>query len=118
MSIARNRTYDHLRSLKRRPTVSLNAPLGGAADGDDDDELGKVLGTGADLGHELEVALSLEEVLSCVSTQERLILKLYYIEGLKDREVAELLGISVDAISARKLRALNRLREIVGKRGA
>ena len=117
VSIARNRTYDHLRSVKRRPTVSLNAPLGPATDGEGDDELERVLGDGVDLAHELEVALSLEEAFAHVPNQDGLILRMHYIEGLKDREVAELLGISADAVSARKLRALDRLRRVVGKRG-
>ena len=52
-----------------------------------------------------------------MSAQDGLILKMHYIEGLKDREVAQLLGISADAVSARKLRALGRLRKVVGKRG-
>ena len=58
VSIARNRTYDHLRSLKRRPTVSLNAPLAHGSDGEGDDELEKILGNGVDLAHELEVSLA------------------------------------------------------------
>lgn len=115
VSIARNRTYDHLRSLKRKPTVPLSAPLGTSADGEDDD-LEAVLHAAGDLAHELEVALSLEEVLAHVSAEDGLILKLHYIEGLKDREVAELLGVSPDAVSARKLRALGRLKSFVGRR--
>jgi RNA polymerase sigma factor (sigma-70 family) len=118
VSISRNRTYDHLRSLKRRPTVSLNAPMGRGADGKDDDDLEKVLAAVADPAHELEVTLSLDEVLARVSAQDGLILRMHYIEGLKDREVAELLGMSPDAVSARKLRALGKLRRVVGKRGA
>jgi len=115
VTIARNRTYDHLRSLKRRPTVSISDPLGGS-DESDEDNLERVLRADLDLGHELEVSLSLEEMLEHLSTQDRLIVRLHYIEGLKDKEVAELVGLSADAVSARKLRALNRLRALVGKR--
>ena len=115
VTIARNRTYDHLRSLKRRPTVSISDPLGGPDEGEEDN-LERILKADLDLGHELEVRLSLDKMLEHLSTQDRLIMKLHYIEGLKDREVAELVGISADAVSARKLRALNRLKEIVGKR--
>jgi len=115
VSIARNRTYDHLRSLKRRPTVSLSDPIGGSEEGDTD-TLEKILRNQLDLGHELEVRLSLEEVLEHLSDQDRLIVKLHYLEGLKDREIGELVGISADAVSARKLRALSRLKELVGKR--
>jgi RNA polymerase sigma-70 factor (ECF subfamily) len=114
VSIARNRTYDHLRSLKRRPTVSISAPLPGSHE-DGDDGLEKVLAAEVDLDHEIEVRLSLEEALEKLAGPEQLILKLYYIEGMKDREIAELVNLSVDAVSARKSRALKRLRELVDK---
>jgi RNA polymerase sigma factor (sigma-70 family) len=115
VTIARNRTYDHLRSIKRRPTVSMSDPLGSSEDGEDE-TLERVLRADIDLGHDLEVKLSLAEMLGRLATQDQLIIKLHYIEGLKDREVAELVGISADAVSARKLRALARLKELAGKR--
>ena len=114
VSIARNRTYDYLRTLKRRPTISISTPLAGSDQGSED-ELGKMLAADLDLDHELEVRLTLEQVLKGLSAPESLILQLYYIEGMKDREIGELLSLSVDALSARKSRALKKLKDLVDK---
>jgi RNA polymerase sigma-70 factor (ECF subfamily) len=114
VSIARNKTYDHLRATRRRPTVSLASPVGGA-DGGDQTTLEQMIASALDLDREMETRLTLEEILGGLPTRDRLILKLYYIEGMKDKDVAELLGLSVDAVSARKSRALKRLKASVGK---
>ena len=42
-------------------------------------------------------------------------MKLYYIEGMKEKEIGELVGLSLDAVSARKSRALKKLRTLVRK---
>jgi RNA polymerase sigma factor (sigma-70 family) len=116
VSIARNRTYDHLRYLRRRPTVSMTDPIGEGTEGGED-QLEKRLAADLDLGHDLEVKLTLDETLRKLPTSERLILQLYFIEGMKDREIGELLKLSVDAVSARKSRALKKLKDLVGKGG-
>jgi RNA polymerase sigma-70 factor (ECF subfamily) len=110
VSIARNKTYDYLRGLKRKPTVSMNAPIDS-----DEDEMEKVLASDLDLEHDLEVRLTAEEALKTLPAKEKLILKLYYIEGMKEREIAELLELSVDAVSARKSRSLRKIRKLVTK---
>jgi RNA polymerase sigma-70 factor (ECF subfamily) len=110
ISIARNKTYDHLRSLKRRPTISLSTPLDGG-----EDELEKIIGSEIDLDHDLEVRLTAEEILAELPPKDRLVLRLYYLEGMKDREIGEILDLSADAVSARKSRALKKLRNLVGK---
>jgi RNA polymerase sigma-70 factor (ECF subfamily) len=116
VSIARNRTYDHLRAEKRRPTVSLASPIGGCEDGDED-TLEKVLASDLDLDGDIEVHLTLERVLRDVPDRDGLILKMYYVEGLRDKEIAELLDTSVDAISARKSRALKKIKDLAKERG-
>ena len=110
VSIARNKTYDYLRGLKRKPTVSMSTPLD-----DEDDAMEKVLASDLDLERDLEVRLTAEEALDLLPTKEKLILKLYYIEGMKEREIAELMDLSVDAVSARKSRSLKRVRNLVVK---
>jgi RNA polymerase sigma-70 factor (ECF subfamily) len=112
ISISRNKTYDYLRYTKRKPTVSLNMPLD-----DGMEELEKTIAADFDLDHDLEVRITASEALDWLAAKERLILKLYYIEGMKEREIAELLKLSVDAVSARKSRALKKLRMLVSKRG-
>ena len=113
VSIARNKTYDYLRGLKRRPTVSMSAPIDG-----EDDEMERVLASDLDLEHDLETRLTAEEALELLPAKEKLILKLHYIEGMKEREIAELLDLSVDAVSARKSRSLKKIRNLVMKGGA
>lgn len=112
VAIARNKTHDHIRALKRRPTVSMTSPIGRSQDGEED-ELEKVLASDLDLAREIETRLTVEEVLADLSTADQLILKMYYIEGLQDSEVAEIMKMSVDAVSARKSRALRKLRALV-----
>jgi RNA polymerase sigma-70 factor (ECF subfamily) len=109
VSVSRNQTYDYLRTLKRRPTVSLHAPVD-----DDDTELEKLLAADLDLDGDLEARLTAEEALARLREKDRLVLRLYYLEGMKEREIAALLKVSVDAVSARKSRALKKLRELVG----
>jgi RNA polymerase sigma factor (sigma-70 family) len=109
VSVARNKTYDYLRGLKRRPSVSLDAPL------DQDSKLEDILADDLDLDHDIEVRLTVAEALDMLPDKDRLILKLYYIEGLKEKEIGELAGLSLDAVSARKSRAIKKLRKLVRK---
>jgi RNA polymerase sigma-70 factor (ECF subfamily) len=110
VSVARNKTYDYLRQQKRRPTVSLSTPVD-----DEKDELEQLIADDLDLDREIETRLTVEEALAMLPTKDNLILRLYYIEGIKEREIGELLELSVDAVSARKSRAIKRLRNIVHK---
>jgi RNA polymerase sigma factor (sigma-70 family) len=109
VSVARNKTYDYLRGLKRKPNISLDAPI------DEDSKLEDVLADGLDLDHDMEVRLTVGEALDMVPHKDRLILKLYYIEGMKEKEIGVLVDLSVDAVSARKSRALKKLRTLVRK---
>jgi RNA polymerase sigma factor (sigma-70 family) len=110
VSIARNRTYDYLRSLKRRPTISMSTPMDG-----EDDAIEKVLAADLDLEQDLEMRLTAEEALGMLAAGEKLVLKLYYIEGMREKDIAGLLGLSVDAVSARKSRSLKKVRNLVLK---
>ena len=111
ISIARNKTYDYLRGRKRKPEIPLSSLV------DEDGHLiEEVLASELDLDHQMEVQLTLTEALSWLPAKAKLILQLHYIEGMKEREIAELLNLSVDAVSARKSRALQKLRKLVRKR--
>jgi RNA polymerase sigma-70 factor (ECF subfamily) len=110
VSVARNKAYDYLRQQKRRPTISLSTPID-----NEEGELEQVIAHDLDLDHDLEVHLTVQEALDLLPTKDTLILKLHYIEGIKEREIGELLGLSVDAVSARKSRALKKLRVFVHK---
>ena len=110
ISISRNKAYDYLRSLRRKPTVSLDAPVS-----EDEDEYINFVAADIDLEHDVEVSLTVEEALERLPAGDRTILRFYYIEGLKEREIAELLGMSTDALSARKSRALAKLKNLAAK---
>jgi RNA polymerase sigma-70 factor (ECF subfamily) len=110
VSVARNRTYDYLRRRKRRPTISLSAPID-----DGEDELQRVIAQDLDLDHELEVELTVTRALENLPDKDRLIVKLYFMEGMKEREIAALLDVTVDSVSARKSRALRKLKKMVRK---
>lgn len=110
ISVSRNKAYDHLRALKRKPTVSLDAPVS-----DDEDEYIDFIAGDINLDHDMEVRLTVEEALEEIPPGDRLILRFYYIEGLKEREIADLLGMSTDALSARKSRALAKLKKLAAK---
>jgi RNA polymerase sigma factor (sigma-70 family) len=111
VSVARNKTYDYLRQVKRKPTVSLSTPVD-----DEKDELEQLIAQDLDLDHEIETRLTVEEALGMLPPKDNLVLRLYYIEGMKEREIGELLQLSVDAVSARKSRAVKKLRNLVCKR--
>jgi RNA polymerase sigma factor (sigma-70 family) len=110
ISISRNKTYDHLRSITRKPTVSLDAPVSA-----DQDEYINFIADDIDLDHDIEVSLTVEEALEKLPGGDKIILKLYYIEGLREREIADLLQMSTDALSARKSRALTKLKKLAAK---
>lgn len=110
ISISRNKAYDHLRSLRRKPTVSLDAPVS-----EDEDEYINFIAADMDLDHDIEVSLTVEEALEKLPPGDRLILRFYYLEGLKEREIADLLQMSTDALSARKSRALAKLKNLAAK---
>jgi len=111
VSITRNKTYDYLRGRMRKPTISLYTPIG------EDEELEKILHDGLDLEHTLTVNMTVHEILELLAPKDRLVLKLYYIEGMKEKEIADLLKTTVDAVSARKSRALQKIRNLVEKPG-
>ena len=113
VAISRNKTYDHIRAMKRRPTVSISTPISGSDQGEEED-LERLLASDFDLDRDLEVRLTLERMLGDLPAQDQLILRLYYVEGLRDGEIGELLNLTADAVSARKSRALKRLRARVG----
>ncbi len=109
ISVTRNKTFDYLRQKMRKPTISLYTPIG------DDEELERIIKDEFDLEHVLDTNLTAREVLDLLDPKDRLVLKLYYIEGMKEKEIAELLKTTLDAVSARKSRALKKLRSLVRK---
>jgi len=73
ISISRNKAYDHLRSLKRKPTVSLDAPVS-----ENEDEYINFIAADIDLDHDIEVSLTVEEALEKLPAGERTALGVTY----------------------------------------
>ena len=62
----------------------------------------------------VEVAAKLEDALNSLDPIDREVLSLRHFEELSNRETAEILGIETSAASKRYLRALERLKDVLG----
>ena len=60
---------------------------------------------------------SLEQYVRQLSEQHRHILILRYLENMKNREIAELLGMPVTTVATQLFRAKKQLRKLYGKEG-
>ncbi|HEV8216392.1 MAG TPA: FliA/WhiG family RNA polymerase sigma factor [Gemmatimonadaceae bacterium] len=65
------------------------------------------------IGRDEEIALLRKAILD-LREQERTVLGLYYFEGLKIHEIAQILGVTDSRVSQVRSKALARLREMVG----
>lgn len=99
LAMARNLVIDHLRAARQE------API---------DDLAGVLadeaGTPLDALERDEERWAVREALSGLGQEAREVLVLRYGDGLKHQEIAELLGVRVDAVKQRASRALRELK--------
>ena len=65
------------------------------------------------IGRDEEIALLRRAILD-LREQERTVLGLYYFEGLKIHEIAQMLGVTDSRVSQVRSKALSRLRTLVG----
>jgi RNA polymerase sigma factor for flagellar operon FliA len=65
------------------------------------------------IGRDEEIALLRKAILD-LREQERTVLGLYYFEGLKIHEIAQILGVTDSRVSQVRSKALSRLRDMVG----
>ncbi|MDP7640027.1 MAG: sigma-70 family RNA polymerase sigma factor [Candidatus Hydrogenedentes bacterium] len=63
----------------------------------------------------LERNALIREELSSLKPQDRLILDLYYLHGLKYGKIAEMTGANINTVSARLRRARVKLRDAIGE---
>ncbi len=56
---------------------------------------------------------SMHEALQALSDTDRIVLELYYVEGLRYVEIAEMLGLNINTCSARLRRAKAKLRALI-----
>ena len=106
MTIVRNLCYDRLRAGKACEDVTMYEGFGSA--GDDASERGE-----EDLTLD---RLVLREALAILGAEDRQIVVLHALTGMKHREIAELLEMPVGTVLSKYNRALKRMRdEINGK---
>jgi len=109
LRIARNAVTDHLRSLKRRSSLHVS--------------LDRVPDLVADVPSQEERVLREERIELLLNASRELrpadqeILSLRYGAGLGNREIAEALKISGNAVAVRLHRSLARLKAVVEKQG-
>jgi RNA polymerase sigma-70 factor (ECF subfamily) len=99
IAIARNLVVDHLRAARREEPIE---DLAGVIASEE--------ATALDALVRDEELRELREALLGLPPQAREVLALRYGDGLKHQEIAELLGVHVDAVKQRASRALRELR--------
>jgi RNA polymerase sigma-70 factor (ECF subfamily) len=71
------------------------------------------LPTDGDFFKQIEDRIDIEQALQKLEEIDREILKLYFVDNLKNQEIAEILDLTEENIKVRKHRALKKLREIL-----
>jgi len=107
LTIARNAVTDHWRSRKR-----MSSPLDILGEASSDDPL-----PDEHVARDLEVE-TLGRALLKLPDEQRDVLILRFIEDLPHRDVAAILGKSVEAVRQIQSRALRALRNVLGDEGA
>jgi RNA polymerase sigma-70 factor (ECF subfamily) len=111
-SIARNLCIDHLRKAKHRRTVALDAPLDRSGDGGAT-MLDRVAdgGPGPDRqARDRRFRESLEVALERLPDEQREVFLMREVDGLKFREIADIVGIPENTVKSRMRYALESLR--------
>ena len=104
--IARARPLSHLRRTRSRMQPLEEAVLNRPSDAEFPDELAV---------QEERISL-LRRAIEELPPRARLIVRLHYLEEMPYREIAELLGISVNSVGPAVSRAASRLRRLIGAR--
>ena len=108
--IARNLVIDFYRKKK---SVSLDAIL-------DENEDSSFMASEGSLKEDIEMSSEARFVLDKISEldpKDQQIVYLRYVEGLQPKDIAEVLGISPNAVSVRVIRGIDKLRHITGYGG-
>jgi RNA polymerase sigma-70 factor (ECF subfamily) len=112
VKIHRRHLHTHRRSARREEPGVLNLPDESAA------ELAqRLVSSGSSPSRQLlraEMRQRVREALAALGERDREVLVLRYLEQLSTREIAAVLEISEGAVKVRHLRALERLRRLLG----
>jgi RNA polymerase sigma-70 factor (ECF subfamily) len=104
--LATRKALDALRTERRKGSFRQIR-----LDDEDRDLLRELEAPEAGEGVPFEDVLSLRDAVERLPDEDRLILKMYYFDGLSYRSIAAALGIGVEAVSAALGRARTRLKE-------
>jgi len=118
--IAMNLCYDHLRSPRNRPKVSLSErlPMGGdGASADLAERLESPMATPGSLVEESEMSMLVKEAISELPHKERNVVMLRHFHGLKFREIAEVTGLTTRTVQNCLSRAREKLARSLKRRG-
>jgi RNA polymerase sigma-70 factor (ECF subfamily) len=112
-TIARNLIIDHARRQRHRRTVALDAPAR-AGDADGDTRLDRTPDRGPTpdrLAEGARFSGRLETALGALPEDQRDVFLMREVEGLKFREIAEVVGIPINTVKSRMRYALESLRD-------
>jgi len=113
--VARNLWIDRLRAAAGRPgTLSLESPLKPAQEGTLQDGIRSREEGPVELLEQRETHAALRAAIGLLPEEQRMVVLLAEIEGLKYRQIGEILEIPVGTVKSRMHTAVERLKEILG----
>ncbi len=118
--IALNLAKDYLRHEKKRPFVSFNRPIGKT--GEKETEFDQVLPdpnarTPEQILGQQQLQTILSRCLREIREEQRTVILLRFYQGLKFREIAEILHIPDDTAKSRFYSGLKALRDVLNRNG-
>jgi RNA polymerase sigma-70 factor (ECF subfamily) len=117
--IAMNLCYDHLRSPRNRPKVSLSDTVGGGDDRGEalSERMESDAGTPDVLAVEGETARLVREAIDELPDREKNVLVLRHYQGLKFREISDVTGLTSRTVQNCLRRAREKLARSLKRRG-
>lgn len=112
--IAVNACYDELRRRRARPADSLDVRHGESGRTLDVPNPGPTL---EETAQTAELGGAIQEALSTLPSDQRLVVVLCDVQGLDYAEIAEVMGVSLGTVKSRINRARSRLRNSLMQRG-
>jgi len=117
--IAMNLCYDHLRSPRNRPKVSLSDSPGGGEDGGEQlsERMESSAGRPDLLAAESETARIIRKAIDELPEKERNVLVLRHYQGLKFREISDITGLTSRTVQNCLRRGREKLARSLKRRG-
>lgn len=110
--VARNHWIDRIRS-NRRPGVSLDAPAGAEGSRSLKEQLPARSEAPTDRMMRLESAEKLQRALDQLPEDQRTVVILSELQGMRYQEIAEVMDVPVGTIKSRMFTAMQRLKELL-----